>query len=63
MKDEHDQKCSVARREFCQTLALGSWALLAVPAATETSVAQQAALHYPACRIEGAEQLLPGSAL
>jgi nitrite reductase/ring-hydroxylating ferredoxin subunit len=63
MKEERDQK-HPARREFCNTLALGAVALLAAPSlAKQTVVAQQRALHYPACRIEGAESLPPGSAL
>ncbi len=55
----------MARREFCNSLALGSAALVAcAPALTaQVNFAQQRALHYPPKRIVGAECLLPGSAL
>lgn len=63
MKEARDQD-GLARREFCQTLALGSVALLAAPSlARQEVVAQRRTLHYPARRIEGAEGLLPGGAL
>jgi Rieske Fe-S protein len=63
MKEAGTQE-RLARREFCHTLALGSVALLAAPSlAGQAGAAQRRALHYPAKRIEGAEGLMPGSAL
>ena len=63
MKDAR-AKDRLARREFCQTLALGSVVLAAVPVlAGQERFAPQRALRYPAKRIAGAENLLPGNAL
>ena len=64
MTEERDG-ARLARREFCNCLALGSAALVVcAPAlAGPLDFAQRRALHYPPKRIVGAENLLPGSAL
>jgi Rieske Fe-S protein len=56
----------VTRREFCDSLALASAALVvAAPGLTANAAVPQddPALAYPPLKIEGAERLLPGSAL
>jgi nitrite reductase/ring-hydroxylating ferredoxin subunit len=59
---EADAPTRLARREFCNCLALGSAALLVAPALARNAP-EQRTLHYPAQRIAGAESLLPGAVL
>lgn len=60
--EDATEKESLDRREFCGALALASTVFLA-GAGDSSGINQQPALRYPPARIEGAERLMPGTAL
>ena len=62
--DEHHSELSrTSRRNFCTTMALTSAGLVLAPNLAKAVAAQEPVVAYPPRKIDGAEQLLPGSSL
>ena len=60
-----DRQTELSRRRFCNTVVLVSAGLMLTPAEIKSQKPneQQSLLVYPPIKIDGAEQLMPGSSL